>query len=180
MPNNIEVIDPFEGLSEADAVRRARQLRRLTALDEGLAYRSHDGALAVVRAEMFAEPDDVGHRTAWQRDGAKVLTATYRARWAEREVTPNFIETTVVEPDELPMMDGSPLDWLRVEDHTNPRGKATVTMYEHLTLWSGRAHVTVTLRHDLGDLREELAGHVATMVLARLSRAPAGGSGAAP
>ena len=100
MPNNVEVIDPFEGVSEADAVRRARQLRRITALDEGLAYRARDGALTVLRAEMFADPDETAHRAAWQSDGARVLTATYRTRWAEREVTPNFIETTVVGPGE--------------------------------------------------------------------------------
>ena len=71
MPNNVEVIDPFDGVSEADAVRRARQLRRITALDEGLAYRGRDGALAVLRAEMFADPDEAAHRAAWQSDGAE-------------------------------------------------------------------------------------------------------------
>ena len=49
-----------------------------------------------------------------------------------------------------------------------------MTRYEHLTLWAGRAHVIVTLRHELGDEREVLAAHVGRAVLRRLAKAPVG------
>ena len=138
MVNNLSLIDPYEGVA-AVAIRTARVARQLSALDEAVAFRAKHRQLLVLRTEMFVEQDETAHRAAWQADGPAVLTSTYQARWAEREVTPNWIETTVRPALELPDDVDPRIDWLRVEDHTDPRRSGVVSLYEHLTLWCGRA-----------------------------------------
>ncbi|CAN5891082.1 hypothetical protein BH23ACT2_BH23ACT2_02360 [soil metagenome] len=161
MLNNTERMDPL-GEDEASAtVRTARGLRRLTALDEGQAWRRRSGqVLAVLRTEVFADDDDGGHRAAWLDRGVASLGSTWRERWRERDVVPGWIEARWVKPSERPdplhvFSEARPasdvaasVDWARVEDHTG--GHDDVTVYEHLTIWCGRAQATLTVRHGLG------------------------------
>lgn len=161
MVNNVERLDPL-GSDEASALVRAeREARRLTALDEGRAWRKRSQAtLAVLRAETFAEVDDTAHRTAWRTHGAAALGATWRERWLERDREPGWIEAVAVPPTERPdplhafaeadPAEGAPraVDWFRLEDHT---GGGEVTCYQHVTMWVGRGHLTLIVRHDLGD-----------------------------
>lgn len=173
MLNNQEALDPYADVEAADAIRRARAARVLTGLDEGAAYRARNHLLLVLRTEAFLRADEAGHRDAWHGDGPAALTATYRARWAEREVTPNWIETTVRRPGELPANVDPRIDWLRVEDHTDPKREGSVQIYEHLTLWCGRAHAVVTVRHGPEQHLEDMAQTVAEQLLARLELIPA-------
>lgn len=158
MVNNAERIDWWGDDPASEAMRAAASGRRLTALDEGAAWRRRrDGALLVARVEVWAQPDDGSVRSAWQREGAACLDAVWRERWRERDRTPGWIEARprrdVDRPD--PMRPSSPvaidaaghLDWFTIEDHTGAAEADEVTAYEHLTLWAGRAVITLTLRH---------------------------------
>lgn len=186
MPNNVERLDPLGDDPGSDAVRRTRTTRRLTALDEGRAWRQRThGSLAVLRVEVFADLDEEGHRTAWRRYGEASLVATWRARWTERDRRPGWIEARWVDTAALPDLfaradrpatstdhgssrpPGEAIDWLRIEDHTDPRDESRVTVYEHFTIWAGRSHATFTVRHDL-DVDVHVAP-VAATVLARLA-----------
>jgi len=172
MLSNQEVLDPYGGVDAAAAVRRARAGRVLSALDEGVAYRSASRQLLVLRTEAFRDPDEQVHRQAWQADGSSALTATYRARWADRGVVPSWIETRIRRPGELPAGVDQRIDWLRVEDHTDPEREGVVTIYEHLTLWCGRAHAVVTVRHEPDQHLEEMTLAVASRLLERLGTLP--------
>lgn len=185
MLNNQEALDPYGDVEAAAAIRRARADRVLTGLDEGAAYRSRNRQLLVLRTEAFVQGDEAAHRDAWHDDGPAALTATYKARWAEREVVPNWIETTVRRPGELPANVDPRIDWFRVEDHTDPKRQGIVQIYEHLTLWCGRAHAVVTVRHEPDHHLEEMAQKVAHRLLERLAvipplRRPTGGASASP
>lgn len=168
MVNNAEMLDPFADVPAADAVRRARSTRRLTALDEGVAFQGKDSRLVVLRVEMFADPDEEGHRETWRRDGPAVLTATYKARWAERAHVANWIDVRARRSADLPAPLDPRIDWLRVEDHTDPSRRGVVRVYEHLSLWAGRAHAVVTVRHLLDQQLDEVAAAVGATVLDRL------------
>ncbi len=174
MINNRELIDPYDGV-DASTIRAARAARRLTALDEGVAYRSKLRQLLVLRTEVFFDPDETAHRTAWQADGLSVLTSTYQTRWAERDVTPNWIETRLRPATDLPGELDPRVDWLQVEDHTDPKRSGTVTLYEHVTLWCGRSHAVVTVRHEYDQQVEGMAIEIAHRLLDRLTSFPAGG-----
>ena len=175
MLNNTEHADPFGPGEAADAVRSARARRRLTALDEGQAWRRrNDAILAVARVEVFADADQRNHRATWQARAEDCLDATWRARWQERDVEPGWIEATWMRPDDRPREAfGDPevdesVDWLVVEDHTGP----DVAVYEHVTSWCGRLHHTLTVRHVLGvDLRGPIA-NACRSVLARALEGP--------
>ncbi len=177
MINNAELIDPYEG-ADAPAIRAARSDRRLSALDEGVAYRAKHRLLLVLRTEMFADPDETRHRAAWQANAPSVLTSTYQARWAEREVAANWIETRVRPPTELPTEIDPRIDWLQVEDHTDPKRSGTVTLYEHVTLWCGRANAVVTVRHEHDQHVEPMTAEIGRRLLQRLESAPAAGGAA--
>jgi len=60
-------------------------------------------------------------------------------------------------------------DWLRVEDHTDPRRQGVVSVYEHVTLWAGRAHAVVTVRHLVDQDLDVVVASVAAVLLARLT-----------
>lgn len=179
MPNNTERLDPL-GEDEASAVvRTARRARRLTALDEGRAWRRRSGmVLAVLRTEVFADADDALHRSLWNEHGRASLGATWRQRWREREVEPGWIEARWVKaeerPDPLHVFSAaepppgvaSAVDWARIEDHTGSGEE--VTVYEHLTIWCGRAHATLTVRHGLGLDVDAEAAQAAVSVYDRL------------
>jgi hypothetical protein len=171
MLNNSELLDPYEG-ADAVAIRAVRAERVLSALDEGVAYRAKHRRLLVLRTEVFVEPDETAHRATWRRDGPSVLTSTYQARWAERDITPNWIETTIRRPSDLPSDVDPRVDWLRVEDHTDPKRAGAVTIYEHLTLWCERANAVLTVRHELDQPVEEMAVAVAHRLLNRLESVP--------
>lgn len=192
MVNNVERLDPHGDDPASDAVRAARQARKLTALDEGAAWRRRrDGALLVARVEAFVDDDEAAHRAAWQANGAPSLDAVFRARWRERGREPGWIEARWCAASDRP--DGlragaaeaseaaDALDWLVVEDHIDLTAEDPVVVYEHLTLWAGRVLVTLILRHRLGEeVHQALAGAVpaawsATRELSRRS-GPARGS----
>lgn len=175
MLNNAERLDPLGEDPASEAVRAERRRRRLTALDEGRAWRHRDQGLAVLRSEVFADADDAPHRACWQRSGEAALDATWRQRWRERDRTPGWIEARLVPPAERPdplhaFVDAEPqgvaaaVDWFRIEDHTDTSGDGAVTVYEHLTVWRGRCHAVLTVRHDLGlDLDDVTAAAAATI-----------------
>lgn len=171
MLNNAELLDPYEG-AEAPALRALRATRVLTALDEGVAYRASHRQLLVLRTEMFADPDETEHRGAWQTDGPRVLADTYRTRWAERDVAPNWIETTIRRPPDTPADIDPRIDWFRIEDHTDPRRTGTVTLYEHLTLWRGRANAVITVRHEPDYHVDAIALAIAHTLIDRLAPVP--------
>lgn len=191
MVNNAERLDPL-GTDDASAVvRAAREARRVTALDEGRAWRQRtEGSLAVLRVEIFTSGDEVEHRAAWRAHAEDSLDATWRERWREREVTPGWVEARWVDAAGHPerfvapevRADLSPaalaavvggIDWLRVEDHTDPTGEGRVTVYEHLTAWAGRAHGTLTVRHDHAHELDVVAGRAAGTLWRRLVAAAA-------
>ena len=101
MLSNQEVLDPYEGVERGRSDPRARAARVMSALDEGVAYRSRNRRLLVLRTEAFVDPDESAHRGAWRSDGPAALTEMYKVRWTERDVVPNWIETTVRRPGEL-------------------------------------------------------------------------------
>lgn len=174
MLNNQEVLDPYDGVEAeaAAAIRQARVARTLSALDEGVAYRARKPLLLVLRTEAFVDPDETAHRQAWRSEGPAALTATYQARWAERDMVPSWIETTLRRPGELPAGVDPRIDWFRVEDHTDPRRQGGVQIYEHLTLWCGRPHAVLTVRHEPDDHVEDMALKVARALLGRLETMP--------
>ena len=140
MVNNAERLDPLGSDPDSVAIDAARAARRLTALDEGRAFRHKAGALVVVRVERYGDDPDpstaaelaAAHRAAWRTHGAASLDATWRERWRERDLEPGWIEATWVEVDERPSplhafrhapLDAGPsgqVDWYRIEDHTVP------------------------------------------------------------
>ena len=157
MFNNEERFDPYGDDAHSDAVRTVRAARRLTALDEGAAWRHRrDGVLAVARLETFAAGDAAEHRATWQEHGTACLDAVWRARWRERDRTPGWIEARVKAAEDLDALDLTDdwrslleqVDWIVVEDHTGSTESASITSYEHLTIWCGRAVATLTIRHD--------------------------------
>jgi hypothetical protein len=173
MMNNAERLDPLGDDRAGEEIRAARLARRLVALDEGQAWRRrNDGALLVLRVEVFAddEPDAAAaHRAAWGAHGESALDALWRERWRERDIEPGWIETRWRQVDERPgelhgFRDAPPdegpagrVDWLTVEDHTDTTGEGSVTCYQYLLVWRGHATTTVTARHDLGaDAEREL------------------------
>ena len=169
MVNNDERIDPHGDDEHSQAVRAARAARVLTALDEGHAWRDRrSSSLLVSRVEVFAAPDPGEHRLAWREHGVGCLDGVWRARWAERERTPGWIEARWRAPRDrppplgpagaapgegravsLPLADA--VDWITVEDQTGSDASGRILLYEHLTVWAGRALVTLTLRHDQTD-----------------------------
>lgn len=193
MPNNVERLDPLGEDPHSEAVRQARTARRLTALDEGRAFRQRTlGSLAVLRVEVFADADEQGHRAAWRVHAEASLDATWRARWIERDQRPGWIETrwvdTTAPPDPF-ALDEAPatpsegrsarpaaeaIDWLRIEDHTDLGHRDQVMVYEHLTIWARRANATLTVRHDLDVDTQAVCATAAATVLARLAAAGCG------
>ena len=130
-----------------------------------------------MRTEAFVDPVETAHRETWRSDGPAALTATYQARWAERDVRPNWIETTIRRPGELPAGVDARIDWLRVEDHTDPKREGVVRIYEHLTLWCGRPHAVITVRHEPDQHLEDMTLKVARALLGRLESIPPASGG---
>lgn len=163
MRNNTELLDPYGPGEAADQLRSARDLRVLTALDEGQAWRRRDGGvLLVARVEAFGDADSSAHRQTWQRDGARCLEDTWRERWRDREVVPGWIEAKLLDGAGTDTGDEDHIDWYRVEDHTGVTGE--VVVYQHLTVWAGRLLVVLTLRHDLGlDVDDVVAAAARTV-----------------
>lgn len=180
MVNNVERLRPYGSDEASSSIEEQRRSRRPTALDEGRAWRHRDTrALLVVRVEVFAEADDRAHRAAWVHDGAASLDATWRERWRERDQTPGWIEAVAVgtgeRPDPLhafaqaePTGVAAAIDWFRVEDHTDLTGARDVLLYEHLTVWAGRAHGVLVVRHDLGQSVDRAVAQAAAVFHARL------------
>lgn len=172
IPNNDERLDPYlDDEPHSDALRTVRARRRLTALDEGWAWRHRDDrSLVVSRVEVFERADvDGAHRSAWREHGTGCLDAVWRARWRERGREPGWIEARwAVEPL------GADVDRIVVEDQTGVHETGNVVEYQHLTVWSGRAVATVTIRHDqavdIGATVRTVADHV-PLALADLDRA---------
>lgn len=153
MLNNQEQLDPYGQGAVAEELREQRARRRLSALDEGMAWRrKSSSSLLVARFEMFEDANDHEHRESWRSLGPQVLEQTWRQRWQERDVTPGWIEAKWLDEEDLPdtdLGDAAPaVDWLRIEDHTRPVGG--VTVYHHLSLWRQRLLATLTMRHDIG------------------------------
>jgi hypothetical protein len=169
MVNNVEVLDPYEGIGAASKVVEARARRRRTALVEGDAWRGPRRQIVVLRVEAFADADvDLAdHRAAWARDGAECLVETWRQRWTEREVEPGWIEATHREEAGADPR----IDWFRIEDHTGLADPTDVSIYQHLTLWAGRGVAVVTLRHLLDSPVDDAALWFGDVVLARLANA---------
>ena len=158
MPNNAERLDPYGEDGHSDALRAERDKRRLTALDEGAAWRQRkERVLVVPRVEAFADPDDRSHRAAWRMLGPACLDAVWRERWREREVVPGWIEARWKDDDEIAAVaptddDGlaalGQIDWITVEDHTTTPETGTIERYQHVTVWCGRGLATMIVRHD--------------------------------
>jgi hypothetical protein len=173
MVNNVEVLDPYDGIEAAAGVEQARAERVRTALVEGAAWRGPNRQLAVLRVEAFADrgPDAAvarsAHRSAWQRDGAACLLETWRQRWTDREVAPAWIEVT--RRDDIAV--DPRIDWFRIEDHTDLADPADVQVYQHLTLWAGRGLAVVTVRHLLDTPVDEVASWFGDALLFHLAAA---------
>ena len=155
MLNNAELLEPLGGDAASVEVSEARRARKLTALNDGVAWRRREGnVLAVLRVEIYADQDPgkerVAHRNAWTVQAEASLDATWRERWADRGVTPGWIEARWVVPADRPeppsLGSAADVDWLRVEDHTGDR--MSVAVYEYLTVWAGRSQGTLTIRHE--------------------------------
>lgn len=181
MMNNTERLDPFGDDIDSSAVRYARAERTLTALDEGQAWRHRDArSLVVARVERFADGDESAHRAAWRQHGTASLDATWRQRWVERDHQPGWIEARWVDvgdrPGPLHAFAGATfrgpaaaVDWIRVEDHTDPTGTGTVLVYEHLTLWAGRSHAVLVVRHELGTDVDDLVVRAVVTAVERMT-----------
>jgi hypothetical protein len=172
MVNNEERLDPYGDDSHSQALRLAREARTLTALDEGQAWRRRkDGSLLVARVEVFAAADTEAQRQAWSEHGAACLDALWRQRWRERDREPGWIEARWRAATERPasLIDPGGLDWLTIEDQTGSAETEIVTMYEHLTVWSGRALVTLTIRHRQGEDLDAVAVAAVNTVGRRLA-----------
>lgn len=147
MLNNVERLDPYGTGDEADRIRTVRRNRRLTALDEGRAFRRRaTGTLLVQRLEMFATVDP-DHRRIWQENGIGALEETWRQRWQERGEQPGWIEARWSEDVPADVRWVEDLDWLRIEDHTGEG----VVVYHHVTVWTDRLVATLTMRSPLGE-----------------------------
>jgi hypothetical protein len=187
MVNHLERLDPYGDDPASQAVRVAWTARRLTALDEGAAWRRRsDAALVVSRVEVFADEGGEGpvvaqaHRAAWREHAAPALDALWRARWHERDQAPGWIEARWVPEMDRPdaLRTGGmgadavapDVDWLTVDDHTNAAEADAVAAYEHVTIWIGRVLVTLTVRHRHGDGIEPV---VASAAVAAARRAAA-------
>ena len=165
IPSNEERLDPYGDDPASDAIRVVRGTRTLTALDEGAAWRVRTaGVLAVARVEVFADADHQAHRAAWQEYGVACLDAVWRARWTERDRVPGWIEARA----RADRSDAT-TDWMTVEDQTGTAESGTVSLYEHLTIWQGRAVCTFTVRHDLADDREPAAAAAAHAIARHLA-----------
>ena len=176
MVNNAERLDPFGDDEASAAVRAVVGRRRRTALHEGDAWRRRrDGVLCVLRVEVFAVESEgdaaagvgaVPHRRVWEEHGTASLDATWRQRWRERDRDPGWIEARRrpegERADEVPTPED--VTWLVVEDQTGIHDGGAVTIYEHLTIWAGRAVATLTLRHDLGVDVDDVAASAAGVV----------------
>jgi hypothetical protein len=183
MMNNVERLDALGSDADSAAIRVLADGRVRTALDEGQALRRHhDGALVVVRVEVYRDAERVDeHRAAWRAHGVGALDALWRERWRERDVAPGWIEASWRSVDERPeelhafreQVDppgpAGTVDWFRVEDHTDPSGAGTVTEYQYVLAWAGRVLTTVTVRHELGADGAEVAAAVALAALERPS-----------
>lgn len=181
MLNNGERLDPYGPGEAADTIRAERVARRLTALDEGTAWRrGQTGALLVARYEMFAA-SGADHRARWQELAPTVLDATWRERWRERDLTPGWIEARWLDDDDRPTEALGPaataVDWLRVEDHTG-EGHG-VTVYQHVTIWADRLVATLTMRHDLDVPLDPAVAVAARAVIEAVSRRSDPGPGSA-
>ncbi len=154
MVANEERLDPYESIEGTEELRLVRNGRRLTALDEGSAWRQRSvGSLAVLRREVFGDPEEQRHRDCWQRQGDTMLTSVWQHRWLERDTPPGWIEARAKEEEiTTRVLGGSApsIDWFEIEDHTDPKGGGEVTSYQHLTIWAGRQHATLVVRHQLG------------------------------
>lgn len=151
---NEERLDPWQSVEGAEQLRALRASRTLRALDEGRAWRQRSpGALAVLRAEAFADDDPAAHIGLWMDQGAALLQQQWRARWRDREVEPGWVEATMDDVEAAPSVadTGVTQVWFRIEDHTDPSGAGGVTCYEHLSQWRGRRHAVLVVRHDLGS-----------------------------
>ena len=186
MVNNDERLDPHGDDPDSRSVRAARSQRTLTALDEGHAWRDRrSSSLLVSRVEVFAEPDGGGHRLAWRQHGVGCLDAVWRARWHERDREPGWIEARWRDPRDrppplgpagsaegdgvsIPLADA--VDWITVEDQTGSDAAGRILLYEHLTIWAGRALVTLTLRHDQADDVDMVAAAAVVAACRRLGR----------
>lgn len=150
---NEERLDPWDGVEGAEALRGLRAARALRALDEGRAWRQRTpGALAVLRAESFADDDPTEHIDLWVGQGAALLQQQWRARWGERDLRPGWVEATL--DDVGPATSATNPDviqiWFCIEDHTDPSGMGRVTCYRHLSFWHERRHAVLVVRHELG------------------------------
>jgi hypothetical protein len=184
MINNVERRDPYGDDAASEPIRAAWEARRPTALDEGAAWRRRsDAALMVARVEVFADDDPHGaHRAAWHEHGPASLDATWRQRWRERDREPGWIEARWRPPTERPdplrlegpaaAPEAASIDWIVVDDHTGADEADAVTAYEHLSLWSGRVLVTLTLRHHHGDDVDDVACAAALAACRRVAAAP--------
>ena len=170
MVNNEPRLDPHGDDDASQVLRTEREARRLTGLNEGRAWRRRreSSVLMVVRHEVFANPDHEAHRDAWQRVGAASLDATWRTRWRERDVANAWIEARMVPGDQGPLAGLDDVDWLQVEDHTNPLGGIDVSIYEHISVWSGRCLVTLTLRHPHGLDMDDIVASATRAVRRRI------------
>ena len=178
MPNNAERLDPYGEDAHSDALRAQRAKRRLTALDEGAAWRQRkERVLIVPRIEVFAEVDDRSHRATWKMLGPPCLDAVWRERWKERDVTPGWIEARWKDADEVAAVapaddEGAAafeqVDWITVEDHTNVAESGTIDRYQHVSIWCGRALATITLRHDDALDLDDTTARVALAAYRRL------------
>lgn len=166
MLNNEAPDLPFAPGPAADPVLAARAARVVLAVADGRAWRRRrDGALVVLRVERFADPDGTGaaaHRAAWVAGGEACLEETWRRRWEERGRAAGWVEARRREAT------ADDVDHLRVEDHTGHG--AEVVVYEHLTVWSGRALALVTARHALGEDLDDVVARVAAAVRHGLAR----------
>lgn len=164
--NNEESLDPYAAVPEAEQLTLAADARVRTALDDGTAAAGPDMQLAVLRVEVFRDSDDTDHRTTWQNDGPAVMAALYRHRWRERDQNPGWVEAT------WPRFDWEMeprVDWLRVEDHTDRRHESGLFLYDHLSLWAGRALASLTVRYAPGFDAEPVIVDLADATLARLN-----------
>lgn len=185
MLNNEERLDPYGDDPRAEILRAERAARRLTALDEGVAYRQRsDGALAVLRVELFASGDLDRHRLAWREHGAACLQALWAQRWEERERDPGWIEARWRDERDRAAPLGpvggdvvapvaAAIDWIVVEDQTGTAETEVVTEYQHLTVWVDRAVATITLRHPQHLPLDATAATAAATAHARLLAQPA-------
>jgi hypothetical protein len=175
MLNNAERLDPLGDDDASALVRREREARGVRALDEGSAWRHRrSGSLAVLRLEVFATADDAAHRRVWREQAPAALGALFRQRWRERDVDPGWIEAIWCHRTE-PITALGPLaervDWLTVEDQTGAADGRVISCYEHVTVWSGRAHAQLTLRHDLGSDLDPSVVSATRVLAARLTEA---------